>query len=377
MRPTIPACLILLLLAPPVCAQKPLADASTIRRPRLEAGADTNSWLTYYNYGVARLRHSPDDAEAAFVWAERIDPTRAEPLYGRWVVYWRRSQRAFEKFLKDTSSYIESSRIVQVESLRVRALQRNPFAPPVLVIALYERLSGWAWSMDELTEGLRDYSAGNYEGAAAHFASYVAADSQNYMARYYVALSLIASHQYERAASQIAVLLAEKGRRASTHLTHLYQSQELLLYGLAVLRLMVADTAAARESLGQALTENLAFHPAHALLGDIALAHGDSAQAVAEYAQAVELGPEDGILHYRYARLLGDVGRLPEAESELRRAIALEPYFAPSYLGLALVLDTRGDRSEALEQYRHYLERTYRNDPRIPMAQERIQALSQ
>lgn len=33
--------------------------------------------------------------------------------------------------------------------------------------------------------------------------------------------------------------------------------------------------------------------------------------------------------------------------------------------------------SEALEQYRRYLERTYRNDPRIAMAQDRIKTLSQ
>ena len=120
----------------------------------------------------------------------------------------------------------------------------------------------------------------------------------------------------------------------------------------------------------------LAFYPSHALLGDVALARADTTQAVAEYEQAVELGPADGVLHYRYARLLADDGRLADAEQELRRAIALEPLFAPPYLALALVLDTRGNRTEAQQQYRHYLESTYRNDPRITLAQERITALS-
>jgi tetratricopeptide (TPR) repeat protein len=83
------------------------------------------------------------------------------------------------------------------------------------------------------------------------------------------------------------------------------------------------------------------------------------------------------VLHYRYSRLLADVGRLPDAELELRRAIAIEPFFAPSYLALGLVLETRGNSAEALVQYRRYLERTHRTDPRIGMARERITALSQ
>jgi tetratricopeptide (TPR) repeat protein len=247
----------------------------------------------------------------------------------------------------------------------------------VLAIVLYERLSDWAWSLDELSRGLRDYSSGNYEDAATHFSWYVAERADNYWARYYVALSDIAARQYDSAATQVTALLDDVGRRTSDRISYLYQSQELLHYGLGALRLLAGDTAAARASLGEALTENLAFSPAHALLGDIAFAQGDSTQAVTEYALALELRPDDGMLHYRYARLLADVGRLPDAERELRRAIELEPLFAPPYLGLALVLDTRGSRAEALEQYRRYLERTVRNDPRIPTAQERIRALSQ
>ena len=366
--------LTLLLLPPPASAQKPLADASTFSRPRLAADADTNSWLAYYNYGVAHLRKSPDDAEAAFVWATRIDPTRAEPLFGRWVTYWRRNHRLFKQYLKGTPSLMASPQLMQVESLYVRALQRNPFAPPVLAIVLYERLGDWSWSFDELSIGLREYSAGEYEHAADHFGKYVAEREDNYWARYYVALTFVATREYDRAAGQISALLAELGRRTSSHVIHIYESQEILQYGLGVLHLMVGDTATARANLGQALTENLAFYPAHALLGDLDLAQHDTAQAVAEYALALELRPDDGVLHYRYARLLAEVGRVPDAEIELRRAIALEPLFAPPYLGLALVLDTRGNRAEALEQYRRYLERTFRNDPRIETARQHIRA---
>lgn len=376
MRPTTAAGLVLLFFPLPATAQRPLADASTFPRPRLDADADTNSWLAYYSYGVARLRHSQDDAEAAFVWAARIDPSRAEPLFGRWVTYWRRNFGLFKRYMKDTLLFIKEPEVIQVDSLLVRAYQRNPFTPPVTAIVLYERLSGFKYSFDELSEGLRQYSTGDYENAASNFDIFVAQNRDNYEFRYYIALCYIASHQYERAATEIAALLAETGRRTSAHLIRVYQSQEQLWYGLAALRLIIGDTTTARENLGQALTENLAFYPAHALLGDVALARADTTQAVAEYEQAAELEPADGVLRYRYARLLADVGRLPDAEHELRRAIALEPLFAPPYLALALVLDSRGNRTEALQQYRHYLESTYRNDPRITLAQERIAALS-
>jgi tetratricopeptide (TPR) repeat protein len=368
--------IVLFLLSTLVSAQRPLADVSTFPRPRLAADADTNSWLTYYNYGVARLRHSPNDAEAAFVWAARIEPSRAEPLLGRWVSYWRRDQGSFKRWLKDPLSFSNAAPIVQVDSLLLRAGHLNPFAPPVLFVALYERMSDWNTSFNELYEGLRSYSSGSYENAAFHFDHYVAQDREHYEFRYYTALAYVASHQYKQAATEVTALLAEKGRRTAAHQIRIYQSQEVLWYGLGVLHLLIGDTTAARENLGQALTENLAFYPAHALLGDVALARADTAQAVAEYEQAVELGPSDGVLRYRYARLLADVGRLLDAEHELRRAIALEPFFAPPYLALALVLETRGERTEALEQYRHYLGATYRNDPRIPTAQEHITTLS-
>jgi tetratricopeptide (TPR) repeat protein len=370
--------LALTLLSSPVSAQGSLADPSTVRRPRLAADADTNSWMAYYNFGIEHLRDSPGKAEDAFVWATRIDPSRAEPLIGRWVAHWNRNLRLFIRYQLHREALSASPHVIQTESLKVRALLRNPFVRHDAEVVLYERLVGGPWSWDRVGRALLAYGDGRYDEAARLFAAVASNDSvESAWANYYVALCFVATHEYDRAADQITALVGETRRRASLHISYRYQSQELLQYGLGILRLTVGDTAAARANLGEALTENLAFYPAHALLGDIALATGDSTQAVAEYALALELQSDDGVLHYRYARLLGDVGRLPDAERELRRAIALEPLYAPPYLGLALVLDTRGDRAGALEQYRRYLERTPRNDPRIATARQRIQALSQ
>src|ERR1041384_1762718 len=51
-------------------------------RPALRAAADTNDWEACFDAGVAKLRREPAEAEAAFYWASRPPPPRAEPLSG-------------------------------------------------------------------------------------------------------------------------------------------------------------------------------------------------------------------------------------------------------------------------------------------------------
>jgi tetratricopeptide (TPR) repeat protein len=354
-------------------------DVASFRRPVLPAGADTNSWIAYYNYGVAHLRTSPEDAEAGFVWATRIDPTRSQPLYARWITFWRRNMGLYKKYLNHDRRLLESPLILRVDSFYVRAQLRNPFTPLDLDLILQERLA-WTtsnWARDSYTQGFVNYAAGNYVAATYHFERLVTKDPVEYSdVRRLLALCYIATHRLDKAVEQTVAFLAEQRRRSATYTVRVYQSQEVLLYGLGALHRILGDTAAARQDLSQSLTENIAFFPAHAELADIALEAGDTAQAIAEYSLAVELAPDDGVLHYRYARVLSTVGGLADAESELRRAIQLEPFFAPPYLGLALVLETRGNAAEAAEQYRGYLARTNRGDPRIEMARARLAALA-
>lgn len=378
MRPTTVAGLVFLSLTLPAAAQRPLADASTFPRPKLAADADTNSWLAYYNYGVEHLPASPGEAEAGFVWASRIDPSRAEPLFGRWVSYWHRNAAVYYWLLHGDRSVMDLNLIKQVDSLAMRAAERDPLFRRENEVVLYEQLAAGPGSWDSFKRAFLTYASGKYDEAARRFSDVVREDSVGrYWVRYYIALCHAARRRYDSAAVQISLLLGEiNNRRSEGGFNPAYTSHEELLYALGALHLTLGDTTTATADLGQSLTENLSFHPAHALLGDIEQARGDSTHALEEYALAIDIDPADGVLRYRYARILADVGRLPEAEAELRRAIALEPFYAPSYLALALVLDTRGNRAEALQQYRAYLQRTYRADPRIALAQERITALS-
>jgi len=93
----------------------PLQDPVTFKRPSLSGNADSSDWEAYFDYGVARLRNDPRGAERAFYWASRLDPSRAEPLYGRWVAYWMRVPGWFEEYVEERPRVLESPRVLEVD----------------------------------------------------------------------------------------------------------------------------------------------------------------------------------------------------------------------------------------------------------------------
>ena len=353
----------------------PLQNAADSKRPHLSSAADTNDWEAYFDYGVARLRNDPRGAERAFYWASRLEPSRAEPLYARWVAYWMRFPGWFEEYVDERPRVLESPNVIQVDSLYQRALFRNPLTPRTLHILLYDQLPG-RWGFDPLTLAVLDYGAGKFDRAAAEFGKLVRDDPvKHYRVRYWQALCFTATQRYDSAASEVAALLEELRRRDEKRLTYWYESKELLEYSLGLLQLARGNRAAARTALQQALLENLAFYPAHAALGDVALGVGDRASALSEYAQAVELAGDDVGVRHRYAQALVQAGRRDEAEQQLRKAIELEPLFAPPYYTLATVLEARGLPEQARAAYGDYVQRAPSLSPLLPRAQARMAEL--
>jgi len=360
-----------------IAAQKPppLQNPAESKRPRLPSAADTNDWAEYFDYGVSRLRNDPRGAERAFYWASRLEPSRAEPLYGRWVAYWMRFPGWFEEYVAERPRVLESPNVLQVDSLYQRALLQNPLMPRTLHVLLYDQLPG-EWQRDPLTIAVLDYGAKKFDAAAAEFGKLVRGDpAKHYRLRYWQALCFVAAQRYDSAAAEMAALVEELRRRDQKHLAYWYESKELLDYALGLLQLALGNRAAARVALQQALVENLAFYPAHAALADVALDEGDHAAALREYAQAVELGGDDAEVRHRYAQALADAGRPGEAEPQVRKVIELEPLFAAPYFTLGRVLEARGLKEQALAAYRDYVQRAPRLAPLIPHARARIAEL--
>ena len=130
-----------LLAAGPAGAQQ----TDTTVRPKLDAQADTNDWRAYFQYGMTQLRTRPSKADAAFYWASRLGPNRAEPLYGRWVAFWLRNVSVFEDYEYGSKGFPEAER---AESLAARAVWRNPLLPQTLNVLIYDLLPG-EWQEDQ------------------------------------------------------------------------------------------------------------------------------------------------------------------------------------------------------------------------------------
>jgi tetratricopeptide (TPR) repeat protein len=97
---------------------------------------------------------------------------------------------------------------------------------------------------------------------------------------------------------------------------------------------------------------------------------------VAEYGRAAQFRADDGVKDFRYGVVLLSAGRLAEGDAELRRAIELEPLYAPPYFALGALLEMRGRRQQALEMYLAYMDRAPRGAPLAARARERAIALS-
>jgi predicted Zn-dependent protease len=282
----------------------------------------------------------------------------------------------FEDYIQERPQVVQAPTVLQVDSLFQRAMFRNPLMSRTLHVLLYDQLPG-RWGYDRYTVALLAYGAGKYDKATAGFGSLIREDpATRYRMRYALALCFTAAQQYDSAATELLALLEEMRRRDEKHLAYFYESKELLEYSVALLRMATGDRAAARAALQRALVENVAFYPAHAMLGEVALRQGDRPGAWREFDQAVELAADDGVLRYRYGSALALAGRYAEAEPQLRKATELEPWFALPYYMLGTVLEKRGAGRQALEQYRAFALRAARSAPELDQALARIEGLS-
>src|SRR5690242_19489345 len=61
------------------------AQVKEPKRPKPDAGRDTNSAGAYYQRGMQHLTDRPEKAADAFYWAAQLEPAGPEPWYGRWA----------------------------------------------------------------------------------------------------------------------------------------------------------------------------------------------------------------------------------------------------------------------------------------------------
>lgn len=336
----------LLLIATPLWGQ-----AGVPERPSLPRGVDANSWESYFDLGMRLAPRLPTSAEAAFYWASRLDPSRAEPLYARWAAFHLRDVGRWERYLADDPRVMERPNVIRADSLRWRAYLRNPFVHRGLELILMDQLPG-RWGNDHATRAWLAYGQGDFARAADEFGRI--ADRNPRFAAWAV-MANVSAGRFAEATAHMDSLLARTRREENRRLTRPDETKEMYEYSLGLLHRARHNTTEATAAMQRALLENLAFYPARVQLAEMDVEAGRIAEAVEQLQQAAEIAPEDGYVQFRLGAALLQAGKPAEAVTALRSARRLEPFYAAIDLLLGAALERGGDTAGAKEAYTRYL----------------------
>lgn len=384
-------CIFILALGLPACGTTvsnwdPLAMEPG--RPELPGHVDSNDAHSVYQYAESRLERAPAEAAQAFYWASRLDPLWADPLYARRMAHFLTMPGIYLDYVYERRGTLRSPGIAKLDSLYVQALRTNPFLHAKYDVQAFKlalmqeversiRLQPGGANVDmsaveyylntELSQAslpVRAWMAeseGHFSAARDLYLSAIERDSD--AASLHIGLARVQFRlgMYDAARASFGTAIELLRDREDEELVRLYNSKVLLEHSIGLILEEQESAAGAREAYARALQEDISYSPAHLRLAELALASGDTATAVNEYALAASIDPQNGGVAYLHGALLARVGDVRSASVELRRAIEFEPHFAAPYLLLAAVLDEQGQSAEAAEHYRAYLERSPRH----------------
>lgn len=326
-------------------------------RPGLPRGADPNDWEAYFELGDRVFQRDPRQAIAAFYWASRLDPSRAEPLFARWAAYFGNDEGSWVGYLLEDREIIRRPEVIANDSLLLRAYRRNPFVHRGLEVGLFAML-GRRIRWDGAMVAFRAYGEGDFAEAARRFGAIVRSNpGRNVRFRHWRALSFVGAGQVDSAAAEVAELLRVLRATDAEQLAYYYESKAMYEYALGMLHEAANRPAEARRAFERALEEDLAMYPARAALARLSLRERKAPEAVEHLSQAVEIAPDDALMHLELGNALMSANRRDEAIEHYRHAIRMEPFFADPYLRLGVALQNAGDREGALVAYRMYLDR--------------------
>jgi tetratricopeptide (TPR) repeat protein len=325
-------------------------------RPALAAGVDTNSWEGYFDLGVKAFRKLPEDAEAAFYWASRLDPSRAEPYFGRWAIIIQRSKRDdIRGYFRGVEATMRLPRIQEADSLRLLALVRNPFVHRGLEVVIFDELPG-GFAEDRDTRAWIAYANGEFAKAVQLLTMSIDRGGRRSLwLRYDRATANVMAGNLPAALEDLTTLVAELRKGDDKEMVTFYRSKHLLLYMIGMLQRELRNPTAARAAFGEAMVEDAAFAYGSAGLATLSRAQRQNTTAASELAWAVEIAPNDGQLRFQYAQVLVDLKQYEAAAEQLTLAQRLEPWYAAPVLLMGRVREAQGREAEAFAAYERYV----------------------
>lgn len=91
---------------------------------------------------------------------------------------------------------------------------------------------------------------------------------------------------------------------------------------------------------------------------------------------AVQLNPSDPVVRYSYAEILVHAKRDGDAAAQLRKAIALDPYYGAPHLLLALIADVEQYTDDAISEYTAYVAVASKKEEQLLVAKARLRELT-
>ena len=332
-------------------------------RPALPKGADPSDWESYFDLGVQKFKRTPLAAEEAFYWSSRLDPTRAEPLFARYAAFFAHTKdQDVTAYFRDDKEILQKPEFRTADSLRALALLRNPFVHRGLEILIFERIYG-KFAVDRDTRAWVAYSNGEFLKAIELYSATIGRGGRDARwRRFDRALAYAAMDDYKNSLSDLRAVLAELRADEQRGAVRFYRSKHFVLYMIGTLHAAMRDSANARRAFQEALLEDASFAYGNAGLASVSRVQRNNVQAADEYSLAVELAPNDPVLHFLRAQVLFDLNRHADAEQDLTRAMELEPHWAaPLYL-LGRVREKQDRPEDALAVYTRFVQMAPRND---------------
>jgi cytochrome c-type biogenesis protein CcmH/NrfG len=383
-------------------------------RPSLRLGADTNSAQGYFEYGMAIVGRNPEEATRAFYWAYRIDPSSGDALYAlHAATVLAMSEKELQSYL-NLGKKKRLPKYVVLDSMEYRAYAMNPFVfatfdPELLRRALETQM--WyehphATSMEvgmnisaimrgEANFAWLQYSQNHLPEALATYAKVLTDTTKPRWARARDSLAIRKHRQalaiemhaqrakifyllddMDSAATEMNTALEGMREHDEKEQTFFYRSKAMYLQALGMIYQRANKVDSARAAYGRALEEDLSFYAAHTHLAQLDLARHDTAGALAEMDLAVQLNPSDPVVRYSYAEILVHAKRDGDAAAQLKKAIALDPYYGAPHLLLALIADVEQYTEDAVSEYTTYVAVASKKDEKLLVAKARLKELT-
>lgn len=216
-------------------------------------------------------------------------------------------------------------------------------------------IRNWAWALD--------LSLGRYRSAHERLTSLAQRewDEARHPERVPDAIlmyrGLAAAHtlQYDKAIADFRSLLRRAERVQEEELVHMPLEDNDYRFILASLHHLAGNQDSAVALYQQALERDLGLVMAHTYLASIHEGAGRPAEAMIERRRAADISSDDPTALFDLAASLFNAGQLIEADEPLRKAITLNPRYAPPHYLLGRVTEELGLPDEARDHYQKFL----------------------